>query len=57
MKVMTEKAMGETPVVLPAPAIINAIDNAIRVRLSQIPATPDRVLMGFKREQEKRQKA
>lgn len=43
------KAIGEPPIVLPAPAVINAIDNAIGVRLTEIPATPDRVLMAFKR--------
>ena len=43
------KAIGEPPIVLPAPAIVNAIDNAIGVRLNEIPATPDRVLIGFKR--------
>ncbi len=42
------KAIGEPPVVLPAAAIVNAIDNAIGVRLTQIPATPDRVLMAIK---------
>ncbi len=42
------KAIGEPPVVLPAAAIVNAIDNAIGVRLTQIPATPDRVLMALK---------
>jgi CO/xanthine dehydrogenase Mo-binding subunit len=51
------KAMGEIPVVLPAPAIVNAIDNAIGVRLNQIPATPDRVLIGFKRMLEKQRKS
>lgn len=45
------KAVGEPPIVLPAPAIVNAIDNAIGVRLNEIPATPDRVLLGFKRAQ------
>lgn len=43
------KAIGEPPIVLPAPAIVNAIENAIGVRLTEIPATPDRVLTGFKR--------
>jgi len=43
------KSIGEPPIVLPAPAITNAIDNAIGVRLTEIPATPTRVLMGFKR--------
>lgn len=50
------KAIGEPPIVLPAPAIVNAIDNAIGVRLNQIPATPDRVLIGFKRMVEKQRK-
>ncbi len=50
------KAIGEPPIVLPAPAIVNAIDNAIGVRLDQIPATPDRVLIGFKRMLEKQRK-
>lgn len=43
------KAIGEPPIVLPAPAIVNAIDNALGVRFCEIPATPDRVLIGFKR--------
>jgi len=51
------KAIGEPPIVLPAPAIVNAIDNAIGVRLNEIPATPDRVLISYKRMIEKTQKA
>jgi CO/xanthine dehydrogenase Mo-binding subunit len=43
------KAIGEPPIVLPAPAIVNAICNAIGVRLNEIPATPDRVLISFRR--------
>ena len=43
------KAIGEPPIVLPAPAIVNAIDNAIGVRLNEIPATPDRVLLALRR--------
>ena len=42
------KAIGEPPIVLPAPAIVNAIDNAIGVRINEIPATPDRVLTGLR---------
>jgi CO/xanthine dehydrogenase Mo-binding subunit len=42
------KAIGEPPVVLPAPAIVNAIDNAIGVRINEIPATPDRVLTSLR---------
>jgi CO/xanthine dehydrogenase Mo-binding subunit len=47
------KAIGEPPIVLPAPAIVNAVENAIGVRLNEIPATPDRVLMALKRRIEK----
>jgi CO/xanthine dehydrogenase Mo-binding subunit len=43
------KAIGEPPIVLPPPAIVNAIANAIGLRLNEIPAKPDRVLMGLKR--------
>ena len=43
------KAIGEPPIVLPAPAIVNAIDNALGIRLNEIPATPDRVLAAYKR--------
>ncbi|HYB84684.1 MAG TPA: xanthine dehydrogenase family protein molybdopterin-binding subunit [archaeon] len=43
------KAVGEPPIVLPAPAIVNAIDNAINVRMDEIPATPDRVLLALRR--------
>jgi CO/xanthine dehydrogenase Mo-binding subunit len=50
------KAIGEPPIVLPAPAIVNAIDNAIGVRLTEIPATPERVLMSFRRKIEKDQR-
>jgi len=42
------KVIGEPPIVLPAPAIVNAIDNAIGVRLTEIPATPGRVLSSMK---------
>ena len=43
------KVIGEPPIVLPAAAIVNAIDHAIGVRLTEIPATPDRVLLSYKR--------
>ena len=41
------KVIGEPPIVLPAPAIVNAIDHAIGVRLTEIPATPNRVLLSY----------
>jgi len=50
------KAIGEPPIVLPAPAILNAIDNAIGIRLNEIPATPDRVLGALKGMVEKQAK-
>ena len=43
------KAVGEPPIVLPAPAIVNAIDNATGVRINEIPATPERVLLALRR--------
>ncbi len=43
------KAIGEPPVVLPAAAIINAIDNAVGIRLTELPASPDRVLSALRR--------
>ena len=46
------KAIGEPPIVLPAPAIVNAIDNALGVRLYEIPTTPDKVLIALKRARE-----
>jgi CO/xanthine dehydrogenase Mo-binding subunit len=50
------KAIGEPPIVLPAPAIVNAIDNAIGVRITEIPATPDRLLTNLRRTQEAHEK-
>ncbi|QTX32684.1 molybdopterin-dependent oxidoreductase [Aminithiophilus ramosus] len=39
---------GEMPLSAPHPAILNAINNACGVRLTTIPATPERVLEGLK---------
>jgi CO/xanthine dehydrogenase Mo-binding subunit/aerobic-type carbon monoxide dehydrogenase small subunit (CoxS/CutS family) len=41
------KGVGEGACTPTAPAIINAIDNAIDVRIRDIPATKDKVLLGF----------
>ncbi|MBZ0122514.1 MAG: molybdopterin-dependent oxidoreductase [Roseovarius sp.] len=43
------KSMAEHPGISPIPAIINAIANATRARVREIPATPDRVLQALKR--------
>jgi len=43
------KAVGEPPIVLPAAAIVNAIDNAVGVRVDEIPATPNRVLLALRK--------
>ncbi len=43
------KSMGECPVVPVAPAVLNAITNAIGVEINDLPATPDRVLEAIKK--------
>ena len=44
------KAAGEVPIDGPAPAIVNAICDAVGVRNYRIPATPERVWRGIKEE-------
>jgi len=46
--------MGEAGMNPSAPAIANAIYNAIGVRLHRIPMTPERVLQAIKENQNKR---
>ena len=46
------KAAGEVPIDGPAPAIVNAICDAVGVRLFRIPATPERVWRQIKEEGE-----
>ena len=43
------KALGEPPSVGPAPTIINAIYDAIGVRITDLPATPDKILDALSR--------
>lgn len=43
------KAMGEPPIDGPAAALVNAIFNAVHVRIRELPATPEKVLLGLKR--------
>lgn len=38
------KSVGEIPIIPPAPAIANAVHDAIGVRIRQLPITPDKVL-------------
>lgn len=42
------KGLGELPVNPTAPAILNAIYNAVGVRLKELPATPDKVLAAIR---------
>lgn len=42
------KAMGECPVVPAAPAVVNAICNALDVEIDSIPALPERVLRALR---------
>jgi CO/xanthine dehydrogenase Mo-binding subunit len=41
------KGVGEGAYMPTAPAVINAIDNAIGVRVKDLPATKDKVLLGY----------
>lgn len=41
---MGAKGLGETAMLPPTPAIINAVSRAIGVRIREIPATPERIL-------------
>jgi CO/xanthine dehydrogenase Mo-binding subunit len=43
------KVIAEPPVVLPAPAIRNAVLNATGVSVDDLPVTPEKVLIGMKR--------
>lgn len=47
------KGIGEPPLVATAPAIANAIYDAIGVRIRELPITPERILMALKDNQEK----
>jgi putative selenate reductase molybdopterin-binding subunit len=38
------KAIAEIPINGPAPAVANAVANAVGVRIRELPLTPDRVL-------------
>ena len=44
------KGVGEPALIATAPAILNAIAAATGVRLTQVPATPDRVLAALQAE-------
>ena len=41
------KSLGECCVITPAPAIANAIFDAIGVRFNKLPITPERILAGL----------
>ena len=42
------KAMGEPPIVAPAPALINAIHHATEIRCKNLPATPEKILLALR---------
>ena len=41
------KGLGETAMLASTPAVINAVSRAVGVRIRQIPAIPERVLMAI----------
>ena len=45
------KGVGQTGTLLPAPAIANAVEDAVGVRLTELPMNPDRVLEGILKKQ------
>ena len=46
------KALGEPPSVGPAPAVVNAIYDAVGVRITDLPVTPDKVLNALSEQSE-----
>ena len=46
------KALGEPPNIAVAPAIINAIYDAVGVRIHDLPATPDKILDALARKEQ-----
>ena len=47
------KGVGEPPLIATAPAIANAVYNAIGVRIKDLPISPDKVLRELKQKQKK----
>ena len=47
------KGVGEPPLIATAPAIANAVYNAIGVRIKDLPISPDKVLRELKKKQRK----
>jgi xanthine dehydrogenase molybdenum-binding subunit len=45
------KGVGQTGTLLPAPAIANALEDAVGVRLTELPMNPDRVLEAILKKQ------
>ncbi len=46
------KGIGEPPMVSIAPALVNAIYDAVGVRITSLPATPEKILMGLLAQEE-----
>ena len=41
------KGLGEPPLIVPGPAIANAVYNATGVRIRELPITPEKILAGL----------
>ena len=44
------KGVGETPVIAPAGAILNAVSNALGIQFNEIPLTPQHILQRIREE-------
>jgi CO/xanthine dehydrogenase Mo-binding subunit len=42
------RGVGEAPITMPAPAIANAIEDAVGVRVTDLPITSERILAALK---------
>jgi CO/xanthine dehydrogenase Mo-binding subunit len=54
---MGAKGIGELPMDGPAPAIVNAIENALGIGFNHVPVTPEDILSGLARERRERRPA
>ena len=50
------KGLGETALIPAAPAIANAVEDAVGVRITELPITPEKVLLALRQKQEEKVK-